>query len=151
FGMADRRGDLVETLSGGQRRRVELAKGLLHKPQALLLDEPSTGLDPRVRRELSEYLERLRDEDGMTILLTTHLMGEADRCNRIAILDQGRLVALSAPQQLKEQIGGDVITVATAQPESLADQVAKRFGTKAQVLDGNVRIERADGHKFITD
>ena len=107
FGMSDRKGDLVETLSGGQRRRVELAKGLLHKPQVLLLDEPSTGLDPRVRRELSDYLERLRDEDGMTILLTTHLMEEADRCDRLAILDRGELVALSTPRELKEEsIGG---------------------------------------------
>jgi len=151
FGMADRKSDLVETLSGGQRRRVELAKGLLHKPQMLLLDEPSTGLDPRVRRELSDYLERLRDEDGMTILLTTHLMEEADRCDRIAILDQGRLVALSSPRQLKERIGGDVISVTTAQPQPLAEQISKRFGIEARVLDGSVRIERAEGHKFITD
>ena len=151
FGMADRKDDLVETLSGGQRRRVELAKGLLHKPQVLLLDEPSTGLDPRVRRELSDYLEQLRDEDGMTILLTTHLMEEADRCDRLAILDRGQLVALNTPRQLKEQIGGDVISVETEQPQPLAEQISKRFSVEAQVLDGSVRIERANGHKFITD
>ncbi|HUJ72469.1 MAG TPA: ABC transporter ATP-binding protein [Verrucomicrobiae bacterium] len=151
FGMADRKNDLVETLSGGQRRRVELAKGLLHKPQVLLLDEPSTGLDPRMRRELSDYLERLRDDDGMTILLTTHLMEEADRCGRIAILDRGQLVALNTPRQLKQQIGGDVISVETAQPQPLAEQIGKRFNLVAKVLDGSVRIERADGHKFITD
>jgi ABC-2 type transport system ATP-binding protein len=151
FGMADRRGDLVETLSGGQRRRVELAKGLLHKPRVLLLDEPSTGLDPRVRRELSDYLEQLRDKDGITILLTTHLMEEADRCDRLAILDRGRLVVLNTPRQLKEKIGGDVISVETTQPQSLAEQIARRFGIEARVLDGSVRIERANGHKFITD
>ncbi len=151
FGMADRKDDLVETLSGGQRRRVELAKGLLHKPQVLLLDEPSTGLDPRVRRELSDYLERLRDENGMTILLTTHLMEEADRCDRIAILDRGQLVALNTPRQLKEQIGGDVISVETGQPQPLAEQISKRFNIVARVLGGSVRIERTDGHKFITD
>ncbi len=151
FGMADRKGDLVETLSGGQRRRVELAKGLLHKPQVLLLDEPSTGLDPRVRRELSDYLERLRDEDGMTILLTTHLMEEADRCDRLAILDRGELVALSTPRELKEQIGGDVISVETRQPQPLAEQISQRFGIEARVLDGSVRVERANGHKFITE
>jgi ABC-2 type transport system ATP-binding protein len=151
FGMADRRSDIVETLSGGQRRRVELAKGLLHKPQVLLLDEPSTGLDPRVRRELSDYLERLRDEDGMTILLTTHLMEEADRCNRIAILDQGRLVALSTPRQLKEQIGGDVISVETPQPQPLAEQITRRFGAEAKVVEGSVHIERTNGHKFIAE
>jgi len=151
FGMADRKADLVETLSGGQRRRVELAKGLLHKPQVLLLDEPSTGLDPRVRRELTEYLEQLRDKDGMTILLTTHLMEEADRCDRIALLDRGNLVALSTPRELKEAIGGDVISVEARQPEPLAEQIAKRFGIEARVLDGSVRIERANGHKFITE
>ncbi|HVM62547.1 MAG TPA: ABC transporter ATP-binding protein [Verrucomicrobiae bacterium] len=151
FGMADRKADLVETLSGGQRRRVELAKGLLHKPQVLFLDEPSTGLDPRVRRELTEYLGRLRDEFGMTILLTTHLMEEADHCDRLAILDHGRLVALSTPRQLKEKIGGDVISVETAQPQALAEQITKRFAIKATVLDGSVRVERANGHKFITD
>jgi ABC-2 type transport system ATP-binding protein len=151
FGMADRKTDLVETLSGGQRRRVELAKGLLHKPQVLLLDEPSTGLDPRVRRELTEYLEQLRDRDGMTILLTTHLMEEADRCDRIALLDRGNLVALSTPRQLKEAIGGDVISVEARQAEPLAEQITKRFGIEARVLDGSVRIERADGHKFITE
>lgn len=151
FGMADRKGDLVETLSGGQRRRVELAKGLLHKPQVLLLDEPSTGLDPRVRLELSDYLERLRDEDGMTILLTTHLMEEADRCDRLAILDRGQLVALSTPRELKEQIGGDIISVETRQPGPLAEQISKRFGIEAKVLDGSVRVERPNGHRFITE
>jgi ABC-2 type transport system ATP-binding protein len=151
FGMADRKADLVETLSGGQRRRVELAKGLLHKPQVLLLDEPSTGLDPRVRRELSDYLEWLRNEAGMTILLTTHLMEEADRCDRIAILDLGRLVALNTPRQLKEEIGGDVISVETRQPEPLAEQIGKRFGGEPRVLDGSVRVERANGHKFIAE
>jgi ABC-2 type transport system ATP-binding protein len=151
FGMTDRKADLVETLSGGQRRRVELAKGLLHKPQVLLLDEPSTGLDPRVRRELSDYLEELRDKDGMTILLTTHLMEEADRCDRLAILDRGRLVALNTPRQLKEKIGGDVISVEAEKPQPLAEQITKRFGVEAHVLDGSVRVERANGHKFITD
>jgi ABC-2 type transport system ATP-binding protein len=151
FGMADRKGDLVETLSGGQRRRVELAKGLLHKPQVLLLDEPSTGLDPRVRRELSDYLDHLRDEDGMTVLLTTHLMEEADRCDRLAILDRGQLVALSTPRELKEQIGGDVISIETGQPQPLAEQISKRFGIEARVLDGSVRVERTNGHKFITE
>jgi len=151
FGMADRMEDLVETLSGGQRRRVELARGLLHKPGVLLLDEPSTGLDPRVRRELSDYLEQLRDEFGMTILLTTHLMEEADRCDRVAILDNGRLVALSAPRLLKEKIGGDVISVETGQPQSLAEQITKRFGIEGRILDGRVRVERANGHRFITD
>ena len=100
---------------------------------------------------LSDYLERLRDESGMTILLTTHLMEEADRCDRIAILDRGQLVALNTPRQLKEQIGGDVISVETGQPQPLAEQISKHFNIVARVLGGSVRIERSDGHKFITD
>src|SRR5258708_4337451 len=140
FGMADRKGDLVETLSGGQRRRVELAKGLLHKPQVLLLDEPSTRLDPRVPLELSDYLERLRDEDGMTILLTTHLMEEADRCDRLAILDRGQLVALSTPRELKKQIGGDVISAGNPKTKPTGGQISKKTGSEAEVLDGRTRV-----------
>ena len=151
FGMADRARDLVETLSGGQRRRVELAKGLLHKPELLLLDEPSTGLDPRVRSELGDYLEQLRTRDSVTILLTTHIMEEADRCDRLAILDRGKLVALDTPGALKEQIGGDVITIETKHPEQLRDQIRAKFGVEPAVLNDILRLERARGHEFITD
>ena len=151
FGMADRRRDLVETLSGGQRRRVELAKGLLHKPEMLLLDEPSTGLDPRVRRELTDYLIRLRNEQGMTILLTTHLMEEADNCDRIAILDRGQLVALNTPQKLKDAIGGEVISLETSQAELLAERITQRFGTQARAIEGSVRIEKRNGHRLVAE
>jgi len=146
FAVADRASDYVEKLSGGLRRRVELAKGLLHKPEVLLLDEPSTGLDPLARRELGDYLEKLRDQDGVTILLTTHIMNEAERCDRLALLDHGKLVALDKPAALKEQVGGDVVTVA---PAELREQIEKHFGVKASVVDNTVRIERPRGHEFI--
>ncbi len=146
FSLADRRNDLVEKLSGGLRRRVELAKGLLHKPELLLLDEPSTGLDPLARRELGDYLTELRDKDGVTILLTTHIMDEAERCSRLALLDRGRLVALDKPATLKEQVGGDVVTV---EPSGMREQIEKRFGVKASVVDNTVRLERPRGHEFI--
>ncbi len=146
FNLADRRNDLVENLSGGLRRRVELAKGLLHKPELLLLDEPSTGLDPLARRELGDYLTELRDKNGVTILLTTHIMDEAERCNRLALLDRGKLVALDRPAALKEQVGGDVVTV---EPAGMREQIEKRFGVKASVVDNTVRIERPRGHEFI--
>lgn len=149
FGLTDRAGDLVETLSGGLRRRVEIAKSLLHEPELLLMDEPSTGLDPRVRRELGDLLEELRTKDGVTILLTTHIMEEADRCDRIAILDRGNLVALDTPAALKAHIGGDVITIETPQPEPLSEQIRKKFSVEAAVLDGRVRLERARGHEFV--
>ena len=151
FGLSDRASDFVEKLSGGLRRRVELAKGLLHKPELLLLDEPSTGLDPLARRELGDYLEELCEKDGVTALLTTHIMEEADRCDRLAILDRGRLVALDTPHALKECVGGDVINVGCANPVQLREQIEKRFGVKAGVVDHAVRIERPRGHEFIPD
>jgi ABC-2 type transport system ATP-binding protein len=148
FGLADRRNDLVEKLSGGLRRRVELAKGLLHKPELLLLDEPSTGLDPLVRRELGDYLEELRDKDGVTVVLTTHIMDEAERCDRLALLDSGKLVALDTPAALKEQVGGDVVTVT---PASLREAIEKRFNVQAKVVDNTVRIEWPRGHEFVPE
>src|SRR6185369_15624215 len=105
---AERENALVETLSGGLARRVELAKGLLHHPQLLILDEPSVGLDPGARRDLWIYLERLREKEGVTILVTTHLIDEADRCDRVLILNEGKIVALGTPEVLKREIGGDV-------------------------------------------
>ena len=149
FAIEERARDLVETLSGGLRRRVELAKGLLHKPELLLLDEPSTGLDPRGRREFGDYIAELRDEDGVTIVLTTHIMEEADRCDRIAILDRGRLVALDTPAALKERMGGDVIVVETSDVEDLRDKMRAEFNIEATVVDGSVRFQRTRGHEFV--
>lgn len=149
FGIADRADERTEKLSGGLRRRVEIARGLLHKPELLLLDEPSTGLDPRVRREVSDYLEELRDQDGVTILVTTHIMEEAERCDRLALLDRGRLVTVNKPATLKEQVGGDVVSVTAKSPEKLRDQVVAKFGVQAQIMDRSVRIERPRGHEFI--
>jgi ABC-2 type transport system ATP-binding protein len=147
--LADRARERVNRLSGGQRRRVEIAKGLLHQPRLLLLDEPSTGLDAGARRDLRLYLQQLRQSSGVTIFLTTHLMDEADACDRLGILDRGRLVALGTPDSLKQRIGGDVIVLETPAPESLRDQIQERFGGSPSVLDGMVRLERQEGHKFI--
>ena len=108
-GLADRAKELVETFSGGMQRRIELAKGLLHHPGVLLLDEPTTGLDPGARRDLWQYLQMLRDEEHVSVLVTTHLMEEAERCDRLAIMNEGNLVALGTPAELKSEIGGDVI------------------------------------------
>ena len=148
-GLWDRRDDRVEFLSGGLKRRVELAKGLLHKPSLLILDEPSTGLDPGARRDLWDYLRELREVDHMTILVTTHLMEEAENCDRVVILNEGSIVALGTPNELKAQIGGDVITLESARPAELAKQIEGKFGGVAQVVDGVVRIERPAGHEFI--
>ena len=155
-GLADRMKELVETFSGGMARRVELAKGLLHHPSILLLDEPTTGLDPGARRDLWQYLQILRDQERVSVIVTTHLMEEAERCDRLAILNEGKLVALGTPTELKHEIGGDVILLdATRDAESLAQRIRERFQVDATVMDdksrGNqVRIELENGHRFIT-
>ncbi len=149
YRLADRANDRADELSGGLQRRVELAKGLLHNPEVLILDEPSTGLDPGARADLMRHLRELRDQDGVTSLLTTHLMDEADRCDQIGILDNGRLLALGTPTDLKATIGGDVVTIRSANLESLAARANERFACRAEVVDETVRIERKLGHEFV--
>jgi ABC-2 type transport system ATP-binding protein len=149
FGLSDRAGERAETLSGGLRRRVELAKGMLHKPRLLLLDEPSTGLDPLARADMWAYLEQARREDGVTVVLTSHLLEEADRADRLAILDRGRLVALGTPDELRATVGGDSITIDTAEPPRLAVAIRERFDCAAEVVGDSVRLERPDGHQWI--
>jgi ABC-2 type transport system ATP-binding protein len=145
--------EYVETLSGGMQRRVELAKGLIHSPAVLLLDEPSTGLDPGARRDLWQYLRLLRDDEGVTVLVTTHLMEEAEYCDRLAILSAGKLVALGSPDELKSTIGGDVVLFETASDsaaQSLAARIAGRFQVEPTALGSTVRLEREQGHRFLT-
>jgi ABC-2 type transport system ATP-binding protein len=149
LGLSDRADDLVETLSGGLRRRVELAKGLITDPDVLILDEPSTGLDPGARIDLWKYLRALRERRGTTILLTTHLMDEAELCDRLAILDRGHIVATGAPDALRKRIGGDIVTIRTADPIRLAEKIRRRFEQEATQLGDGLRVERPDGHVFI--
>lgn len=151
MGLTDRSRDLVETLSGGLQRRVELAKGLLHKPDLLLLDEPSTGLDPGARRDFNLYLSHLREQEGVTIILTTHIMEEAERCDRVGILHQGKLVALGTPDALKAQVGGDVIAIQGPQLGELRDKLSRKFACNPVLVDGTLRIERPNGHEFIRE
>ncbi|HEY2104570.1 MAG TPA: ATP-binding cassette domain-containing protein, partial [Candidatus Binataceae bacterium] len=152
LGLSDRARDRVETLSGGLRRRTELAKALLHQPELLLLDEPSTGLDPGARREFNDYLAHLRRTDGVTIVLTTHYMEEAERCDRIAIMHEGRMVAMAPPGELKEQIGGDVVVVRTiGDPADLMGRLEASMGLKSALVDGTIRIERQRGHELVRD
>ncbi|HUI83680.1 MAG TPA: ATP-binding cassette domain-containing protein [Candidatus Binatia bacterium] len=150
-GLSDRGKDKAETFSGGMRRRLELAKGLLHHPSVLLLDEPTTGLDPGARRDLWQYLQLLRDEERVTVLVTTHLMEEAERCDRLAIYANGSVVALGTPAELKSEIGGDVILLEANDPDALASRIAQRFGVHPTVLDHRVRLEIESGHRFVTD
>ena len=149
FSLTERADDLTEKLSGGLRRRVEIARGLLHRPELLLLDEPSTGLDPRARREVGDYLEELRDRDGVTALVTTHIMEEAERCDRIALLDRGQLVALEKQSTLKDRVGGDVISIRAHDCDRLRTQIENRFSIKAGIVDRTIRIEQTRGHEFV--
>lgn len=147
--LADRARDLVETLSGGLRRRVELAKGLLHRPPVLVLDEPSTGLDPGARSDLWSYLRQLREQEGVTIVLTTHLLEEADKVDRLAILNEGRLVALDTPERLRATVGGDAITIQTERPAELAQSILQHFDVPTSVVEESVRLEIPGGHEWI--
>jgi ABC-2 type transport system ATP-binding protein len=151
LGLTDRRKDLVETLSGGLRRRVEIAKALLHQPQILLMDEASTGLDPSARRDLSRHVETLRETEGVTILLTTHILEEAGRCDRLVLLHQGKIVAEGSPAELRSRIGGDVVVLESSDSENLARGIAQRFGVRPSASDGHVRVEIANGHRFIAE
>jgi len=150
FDLLDRADERVAAFSGGMRRRVEIAKGLINRPRLLLLDEPSTGLDPIARADVWKYLEEVRRRDGVTVLLTTHLMDEADRCDRVAILDSGKLVAEGSPTSLKERVGGDVIALATRAPKQVAQVLAARFSiADAEISGGSVRFERPRGHELV--
>jgi ABC-2 type transport system ATP-binding protein len=151
LGILDRRNDLVEKLSGGLKRRVEIAKALLHHPVVLLMDEASTGLDPSARRELWQYIEELREREGVTILLTTHILDEADRCDRLVLLHQGRIVAEGTPADLRSRIGGDVVVLESENAASLGERIQARFGVRPSVVDGSLRVELANGHRFITE
>lgn len=140
FSLTDRRRDYVETLSGGLQRRVELAKSLMPRPKLLLLDEPSTGLDPAARADLWRALGDAQ-RAGVTVVATTHLLEEAERAERIAILHEGQLAALGAPAELQAEVGGDTITLRTAGPDALAAAITERLHLPATPLDGSVRLE----------
>ena len=151
--LSDRLGDRSETLSGGLKRRVEIAKSLLHSPRMLILDEPSTGLDVGARLDMWSLFRELRSA-GTTILVTTHLMEEAERCDRLGILDKGRLVALGKPDDLRSQVGGDCLTIplgADDDGEALARQITERFGAEPQRLGQVLRIEHPRGAELLRD
>ncbi len=148
-GLLDRSGEIAEKLSGGLQRRVEVAKAFLHRPRLLLLDEPSTGLDPGARKDLWDYLKDLRKQEGTTLLLTTHLMEEAERCDRLGVLDRGKLVALDSPDTLRSKIGGEMILARSRDATRLCEQIRLKFGGEPRVLDDTVRFERKNGHEFI--
>ena len=151
FGVSDRAKERVEILSGGLQRRVEIAKALLHSPRVLLLDEPTSGLDVTARRQFSDYLGAIAQTENILVLLTTHLLEDAEACNRVGILDMGRLVALGTPDELKAQVGGDVIRIESTDNETLGTAIAERFGVSTLSADNQLRIACKHGHEFVRD
>ncbi len=147
----DRRDDLVKTFSGGMRRRLEVARGLLHHPRVFFLDEPTIGLDPQTREHIWEYVLRLHRQERITLFLTTHYMEETEQCDRIAIIDHGKIVALDSPGRLREQMGGDVITIETPRIDEAVHNLEVRFALEAVVDDGHIRVHAANAQHLIPE
>jgi ABC-2 type transport system ATP-binding protein len=147
----DRRSGSVRTFSGGMKRRLEIARGLLHHPRVLFLDEPTIGLDPQTRRHIWDYLLRLREAEDLTIFLTTQYLDEAEYANRIAIIDRGQIVALDSPDGLKRSIGGDLVTFSTPNPEAGIAAVKERYGIEPTLLDGTIRFHVTAGDTFLPE
>jgi ABC-2 type transport system ATP-binding protein len=148
--LTDKAGELTRTYSGGMKRRLEIARGLLHHPKVLFLDEPTIGLDPQTRRHIWQYLLKLRQQEGVTMFMTTHYMDEAEHCDRIAIIDHGRVVALDTPSNLKALVGGDIITVRTSDNPRAAERLKTAADMDSRVgPDGHLIVETAEGDRFI--
>lgn len=148
--LKDRRNDIVKTFSGGMKRRLEIARGLIHYPAVLFLDEPTLGLDPQTRAHLWEYILKLKREKEMTIFMTTHYMNEAEYCDRIAVIDRGKIVALDAPAALKKKIGGDIIRMRSAEREKLKKELKEKYNLDVKEgEDSAVQIEVADAETFM--
>jgi ABC-2 type transport system ATP-binding protein len=148
-GLWDRRDGLVRTYSGGMQRRLEIARGLLHAPRVLFLDEPTVGLDPQTRSSIWEYINDLKDREDITIFLTTHYMDEAENCDRIAIIDHGKIVAIDTPEALKASVGQDRVQIQTADDTAAIGALASTFGISAAVHDGAVTFAVENGEHFV--
>jgi len=147
--LTGRQKDQVKTFSGGMKRRLEIARGLLHRPRVLFLDEPTLGLDPQTRHHIWEYINQLRIDEGLAIFLTTHYMDEAEHCVRIAIIDHGELIAIDTPQKLKEQIGGDVIMLSADDNETAAREIGDKFGIAVKEINGELALHVENGEHFM--
>src|SRR3954451_5229546 len=148
-GLWERRDSPVQTFSGGMRRRLEIARGLMHSPRVLFLDEPTIGLDPQTRASIWAYIAELKEREEITIFMTTHYMDEAEFCDRIAIMDHGRIVALDTPEALKAEVGSDRVRIETADDDAALAALAERFGLEGSVSEGAVAFYVADGAEFV--
>jgi ABC-2 type transport system ATP-binding protein len=147
--LSDRRKSLVSTFSGGMKRRLEIARGLLHSPKVLFLDEPTVGLDPQTRSSIWRYIHELREREDVTIFLTTHYMDEAENCDRIAIMDRGHIVVMDTPESLKAGVGKDRVQISTDDDTAAIAALEKQFGYSATVAEGLVTFAVANGEQFV--
>jgi ABC-2 type transport system ATP-binding protein len=148
-GLEDRRGDLVQTFSGGMRRRLEIARGLLHSPHVLFLDEPTIGLDPQTRASIWDYISELRRREQITVFVTTHYMDEAENCDRIAIMNEGEIAVIDTPEALKSGIGADRVQIRTSDDDAAIAQLQQFFGIEAAVHEGAVTFAVPGGAQFV--
>ncbi|MEZ4701330.1 MAG: ABC transporter ATP-binding protein [Rhodothermales bacterium] len=144
FGLKDRERERISKLSGGQKRRVDLIRGLLHRPRLLLLDEPTTGLDPIARRTFWDVLHQLRRREGVTMIVATHLLDEAEACDALVLLSRGRLIAQGSPAEMKARLGDDMLWLSAEDPESLAQRIHAEFGYETDVVGNDVRVAGAE-------
>ncbi|RLC62974.1 MAG: ABC transporter ATP-binding protein [Chloroflexi bacterium] len=149
--LSERRKSKVRTYSGGMKRRLELARGLLHHPQVLFLDEPTLGLDPQTHRRIWEYIHALREQEELTIFLTTHYMGEAENCDRIAIIDYGQIIALDTPDRLKDALGGDLVALTAEDSEAALAELKERYNLSPEIQNGVISFCVPQGEKFLPD
>ena len=149
FELSDRRDQMTRQLSGGLRRRLDIARGVLHRPRILFLDEPTIGLDPQARRQIWQFLDTLRQREETTLFVTTHYLEEAENCDRVGIIDHGRLIALGTPEELKQAFKGDVVQVRSNQLSELAQAIREEFQISPQLTERGLLLEVMDGEAFL--
>ena len=147
--LIERKNSIVEDFSGGMKRRLEIARGLLHYPQVLFLDEPTIGLDPQTRNKIWDFIENLKETENITIFLTTHYMDEAEYCDRIAIMDHGEIIAIDSPEQLKANLGGDIIKTKIENKDEAKKEIEKMYEVEVQEYKGYLTFEHNNGEEFI--
>lgn len=149
--LSDKKENLVKTFSGGMKRRLEIARGLLHYPKVIFLDEPTVGLDPQTRDHIWSYILKLKEREGITVFLTTHYMDEAEFCDRIAIIDDGRIIALETPESLKNSLGGDIMEISTKDNDKALKIIKDKYNKNPKVKNGIISFNVLKGNEFLVD
>lgn len=149
--LTDKKDKIVKTFSGGMKRRLEIARGLLHYPKVIFLDEPTVGLDPQTREHIWQYILKLKEKAGITVFLTTHYMDEAENCDRIAVIDDGRIIAMDTPEGLKNGLGGDLMELSTENNTRAVEIIRERYHKDPKIKDGTIVFQVDKGNEFLVD